>query len=112
MSEWDQTAVSGVDDDAVPERIDEIGNKADADWRLAFTLHIAGLSREAPRDRLQQSQSIFLKDDQSRGAFDGFARHLKRRRDVDREMGDNLLQAFGDCKQARHIGLLSGSFWI
>ncbi|WP_234903532.1 hypothetical protein [Agrobacterium vitis] len=112
MRERDQAAVFGVDDDPVPERIGKIRNEADAARWLAFTPHVACLSRKTPWDRLQQPQSVLLKDDQSWGAFDGFARHLKRQHDVDRKMGDNLLQAFGDCKQTRHTGLLSGSFWI
>lgn len=112
MRERDQASVPGVDDDAVPERISEIGNKAYSARGLAFPSHVACLPWEAPRNRLQQPQSILLQHDQSGSPFDSLARHLKGRRHVDCEMGDNLLQAFGDCKQARHSGLLSGSFWI
>jgi hypothetical protein len=101
-----------MNDDSIPKRIGEIGNKAYSARGLAFPSHIACLSRKTPWDRLQQPQSVLLQHDQPVRAFDRFAWHLKRRRHVDREVGDNLLQAFGDCKQARHTGLLSGSFWI
>lgn len=112
MCQRDQASVPGVDDDAVPERIGEIGNKAYSARGLALPSHVTCLPWEAPRNRLKQPQSILLKHDQSGSAFNSLARHLKGRHHVDREMRDNLLQAFGDCKQTRHCAFLSGSFWI
>ncbi|CDZ32790.1 Hypothetical protein NGAL_HAMBI1146_00410 [Neorhizobium galegae bv. officinalis] len=90
MRQGYEAPISRIDHDTIPQRVGEIGYETDAACRFAIFAYLAGLSRESPRDRLEQTKTVLLDDDQSLYPLYGLGRDSGRLRHVNAEVCDDL----------------------